>query len=456
MTLMISPSGIRGLVGRTMTTELARDLGLAFAAWLDGGTVLVARDSRASGAELADAVVAGLTAGGCDAIRLGLATTPGTGLLVRRLGATGGVVLTASHNPVEWNGIKFLDRTGAAPSPHDAHAIIDRFQSRRFAPVAADQRGIVSANADCDAVHVETVLGLLPVDRIAARRFTVVLDSINGAGCKSGRTLLEALGCRVVQLNGTPDGNFAHRPEPVAENLTGLSAQVRAAGAAVGFAQDPDADRLAAVDETGRFFGEEYSLALAAECTFRHRPGAVATNLSTSRMIDDVAARHGSLCTVHRSPVGEAHVVEAMRRHNCVLGGEGNGGVIDPRVVFIRDSLISMGLILQLMSEDGRPLSQIVDALPRYAMLKQKLALPAERIHEVLRRFREAAAGQRVDDRDGVRVDLPDGWVLARASNTEPIIRLVAEAQTPERAAELIDSVRRAAGDLLPPDAPAQ
>ena len=449
MSLMISVSGVRGLVGKTMTTELARDMGLAFGTFIDGGPVIVARDSRTSGPELLRALVDGLRRTGCSVTELGVATTPGTGNVIASRNARGGIVITASHNPVEWNGIKFLDENGSAPAPETARKIIAIYESRSF---RRDEARPTEIDRDDSAgrLHLEKVLSLVPREAIADRKFAVVLDSINGAGCRSGRALLERLGCSVTHLNAEPTGDFAHPPEPIAENLTGLCDAVRSTRAAVGFAQDPDADRLAVVDETGRFIGEEYTVALAAELTFRHRPGTAAVNLATSRMIDDIAAQHPG-CNVIRTAVGEANVVTAMRENHCVIGGEGNGGVIDPRVVHVRDSLISMALILQLLSECDRPLSRIVDRLPRYEMIKQKMPMSRDRIQEFLQAAKTNASDGTVNDCDGVRIDWPAGWALVRASNTEPIVRIFAEAATRPDAESLIERIRRAGAHLLDP-----
>jgi phosphomannomutase len=262
--------------------------------------------------------------------------------------------------------------------------------------------------------------------------------------------LLGALGCEFVHLNGEASGQFAHAPEPVEENLSGLCEAVRKHRADVGFAQDPDGDRLAIVDETGRFIGEEYTLALAAALVLRRRKGKIATNLATSRMVDDVAAAAG--CEVVRAPTGEANVVEAMQREGCILGGEGNGGVIEPRVAGVRDSLVGIAYVLQYLTETGRTVSQLVEEIPRYCLLKTKLACPAGIAGDVARRTREAFAdrpGARFNDADGLRVDLSEGWVSVRASNTEPIMRIFAEAGSEEAAQALAAEVRRIADDVI-------
>lgn len=441
MALMMTVSGVRGIIGETMTPALAADIGLAFGSHLGDGKVIVGRDSRPSGSMVQAAVVSGLLAAGCDVVELGVVSTPGAALMTVRHGAAGGVMITASHNPIAWNGIKFFTPEGCAPPADLAERIFARYRERSFRLAAVEQLGVLSRDDSTDASHVKAVLDLLDVETIRRRRFKVVLDSVNGGGCVSGRMLLERLGCQVVHVNGEPTGRFAHMPEPTAENLTGLCEAVGQQDAAIGFAQDPDADRLAVVDDGGRYIGEEYTLALAAKFIFAKRPGAAAANLSTSRMIDDLAARAGGGIVVHRSAVGEANVVAAMRQHDCVIGGEGNGGVIEPRIVYVRDSLVSMGYVLSLLAGQDEPLSKIVDCLPRYVMIKRKFELPRERIDKWLARLPSLAHSGKLNNIDGVRIDWPDGWVHVRASNTEPIARVIAEAADETTAAALVQRV---------------
>lgn len=456
---MLSVSGARGIVGASMTPTVAAALAAAFAGELlagaaRGGEVVIGRDGRPSGAALEDAACAALSAHGLRPVRLGAVSTPTTAVMVTHRRAAGGIVITASHNPVQWNGLKFLTAQGAAPPRDRAQRIIDRFAQARDAAAT-----LHAAAADTDdagpEVHVQRVLALVDVESIRARRFTVVLDSINGAGGRAGRMLLERLGCTVVHLNGEPTGVFVHAPEPVRENLTDLAGAVAAHGADAGFAQDPDADRLAIVDETGRYIGEEYTFVLAAEEVLARAPRrggakpqavagaastspALAVNLSSSRMIDDVASNHGA--RVIRTPVGEANVVEAMGRHGCILGGEGNGGVIWPRVCLVRDSLSGMALVLSLLAHRGRRLSEIVNTMPAYAIEKDKTAirpgLAPRAIDALAAKFPDAAQ----DRQDGLRLDWPDrgAWLHVRASNTEPILRLIAEARDGQEARLLL------------------
>jgi phosphomannomutase len=442
MTLMMTVSGVRGLIGETMTPTLAAELGAAFGAHLGGGKVVIGRDSRPSGPMVLAGVTSGLLATGCEVIDLSVVSTPGAAMMTVKHAAAGGVMITASHNPIMWNGVKFFTPQGCALPPQLAEQVFDRYRRKAFDLVKVDRLGGVSRDESTNEQHVARVLEVVDVEAIRRMRMKVVLDSINGGGCVSGRMLLEKLGCEVVHINGEPDGRFAHTPEPIAENLTGLCEAVRKHGAKIGFAQDPDADRLAVVDDKGRYIGEEYTLALAAKFVFAKRPGPAAANLSTSRMIDDLAAAVGGI-TVHRSAVGEANVVKAMQDHACVIGGEGNGGVIDPRIVLVRDSLVSMGFVLNLLASEGRLLSAIVDDMPRYVMIKRKFELPRERIDGWLRNVRRIAGSGRINDIDGVRIDWPEGWVHLRASNTEPIARVIAEAADQATAEAL---VKRATG----------
>lgn len=438
MTLIMSVSGVRGLVGKTMTPILAAELGAAWGSHLGGGSVVVGRDSRPSGSMLQCGLVSGLMACGCEAIDLGIVSTPGTALMIRETGAAGGVVLTASHNPAEWNGVKFLTAQGCAPPPEDAEKVFARYRARDFA--YKDHTGVGRRRND-DSTHerhVGRVLSVVDVDRIRQRRVRVVLDSVNGAGGLGGRLLLERLGCEVFHINAEANGRFAHTPEPTAENLVDLCDVVLKHRADVGFAQDPDADRLAIVDNTGRYIGEEYTVALAGKHLLAKRPGPIAVNLSTSRMIDDLAAAAGA--TVYRTAVGEANVAAAMIAHGCILGGEGNGGVIDPRIIAVRDSFAGMALVLELLAYDSRPLNQIVDDIPAYVMLKRKYDLSRERIDAWLARMRGSADGH-VNNSDGIRIDWPQGWVHLRASNTEPIARVIAEAADARTATALVDRV---------------
>lgn len=441
MTLMMTISGVRGLIGETMTPTLAAELGLAFGSHLGGGTVIVGRDSRPSGPMVGSALTGGLLAAGCDVVDLGIVTTPSVGVMVQELRAAGGVVITASHNPIMWNGIKFLTPDGFAPPPEEAEAILRRYRDRDFSLVDVERIGRLDRDERTNDIHVARVLEAIDVAAIRKRAFKVVLDSVNGAGGRGGHLLLDKLGCNVIHINAEANGLFAHTPEPTAENLVGLCDAMRTHSADIGFAQDPDADRLAIVDNLGRYIGEEYTLALAAKFVFARTPGHAAANLSTSRMIDDLAKRAGGDITVHRTPVGEANVARAVRDHQCVIGGEGNGGIIDPRIGLVRDSFIGIGLVLNLLADESRSLAEIVDEMPRYVMIKTKHEIDREKIDALLKKVPAITGNGVLNDADGIRIDWPEGWVHVRPSNTEPIARVIAEAADSATADALVRRV---------------
>ena len=450
--LIISVSGMRGIVGENLSASVATDYGCAFGTFLKENhsgkkrklSVCVGRDSRPSGQELGSAVAEGLCKAGVDVIDLGIVSTPGVGIMLRELGCTGGVVVTASHNPSQYNGIKLLLGNGVAPPVDAVEQIKQYFFDKHFDVVDSPYFGQVSSNGQTDDVHIAKILAIVDKEAIAARRFKVVLDSVNGAGGRVTKKMLAELGCQVSSINDEASGVFAHGPEPTAENLIGLCAVVKTEGAEVGFAQDPDADRLAIVDENGRYIGEEYSLALAAKYIFSKRSGRAATNLSSSRMIDDVAEMAGG--QVIRTAVGEANVAGAMLEHNCIIGGEGNGGVIDLRVVPIRDSLVGIALVLQLMTETGKRVSQLVGEIGGYCMSKDKFVADKSQAEQILKSAQKAFTDAKVDTTDGCRFDFEDGWLHLRVSNTEPVMRIIIEAKDSgiaERYADAVLKIRR-------------
>jgi len=455
--LMIGVSGMRGTIGGTLTPAVVGRMAGAFAAWLSEGAaalngkahrVVIGRDSRPSGYWVRDAAVAALTASGMEVIDLDVVTTPGVAMMVKHLKADAGVIVTASHNPIEWNGLKFLNREAVAPPPSDAAAIRKIYDEERTRLVRVESLIPPSRNSETHALHVRKVLEHVDTLGISSKRFKVVLDSVNGAGCVATATLLNKLGCQLVHLNGVPNGKFPHEPEPTAANLTGLCEEVRRQKASVGFAQDPDADRLAVVDEKGNYIGEEYSLALAARLMMSKKKGAVAvTNLSSSRMLDDIAGKFEG--RVIRTPVGEANVIAAMLGNAAVIGGEGNGGVIDPRIVPGRDSLVGIAYVLQLMAATGKTVSQLVAELPRYEIVKTKFPCRREDAERAVAAVKEKFSSETVDLQDGIRIDWPDAWVHARPSNTEPIMRIIAEAPDRGSAEKRIEAVRGVVDETL-------
>ncbi len=445
--LIISISGMRGIVGENLTAPVAADYGRAFGTFLrnkqpteeEKSSVCIGRDSRPSGRMLKSAVAAGLCDIGIDVVDLGIVTTPSVGVMIRELACSGGVVVTASHNPAQYNGIKLLLGNAVAP-PADATEQIKRyFFDKDFSLIDSPNCGKVTSNKQTNVTHIEKVLAIIDKEAIAAKRFKVALDSVNGAGGPVTKKMLSELGCEVVAINDEPTGLFAHTPEPTAESETLLCEVVRTKAVAIGFAQDPDADRLAIVDEAGTYIGEEYTLALAAKYVFSKKTGTASTNLSTSRMINDIAEEAGG--QVIRTPVGEANVAAAMLQHNCIIGGEGNGGVIDLRVGPIRDSLVGIALVLQLMTETGNSISQLVSQIGGYYMSKDKFAADQSQVRQILNSAKEVFADAKLDTSDGCRFDFDDGWLHLRTSNTEPVMRVIVEAKDRPTAQKYIDAV---------------
>lgn len=481
---MISVSGVRGIIGNspgsgnaTMTPRVAAEYACAFASWLKQQqntknpqgdfTICLGRDSRPSGEMLARAATAGLISIGAKVIDLGVCATPTVGVMIAEHRAAGGMMITASHNPIQWNGLKSLNADGLAPPPEQANEIIARYKNQNYDYAVVEKLHPPHHDDRANRIHVEKVIASIDPEPIKKAKFRVVLDSVNGGGCASGKMLLEALGCEIIHINGEPTGRFAHTPEPIKENLIELAEATKKAKAAVGFAHDPDADRLAIIDEHGTFIGEEYTLALAVECVFSRFPSppgrgvrgegsserplapVTAANLSTSRMIDDVAERHQG--KVLRTAVGEANVVAALKSAGGIIGGEGNGGVIYSPVCWVRDSLSSMALVLSLMAETEKSISQLVGGLPRYAMVKKKFDLStlggASAVEAMLRKVADKYQSEKVSDIDGVRVDFDNGgWVHLRPSNTEPILRLIAEGPNEQAAEQLIANAAKVAG----------
>jgi phosphomannomutase len=439
--LMVSVSGIRGRVGAGLTPEVVASYAGAFGAWAiaaDGAKpVVVGRDSRVSGAMFHRIVIGTLQSVGARVIDLGLTTTPTCQLAVEHHHAGGGLMISASHNPIEWNALKCIGPTGLFLDAEEG-AAFRALVGQAFPRATWDRLGVVDADDEAPGRHIDAVLALpmIDVDRIRARRLHVALDCCRGAGAVIMPSLLERLGCQVTVIHLEPDGRFPRPPEPVAENLGELEALVARTGADVGFAVDPDVDRLAIVDERGRAIGEDYTLALAARVVLKRRRGTVVTNLSTSRIVDDVAAESGG--RVIRAPVGEVNVAVRMREERAVVGGEGNGGVILPELHLGRDAPLAAALILQLLADGEETLSQIVSHYPRYAIVKDKLDRPSVALDTVYDALKTTFDGAQVDMQDGLRLSWEDSWVHIRPSGTEPIVRVIAEAPSEGAARALV------------------
>ena len=443
--LMISVSGLRGRVGFGLSPEVAARYAAAFGAWAratgPSHSVVLGRDSRVSGPLFHQVARASLEAAGCDVIDLGLTTTPTLQLAVEHHHAAGGLCITASHNPIEWNALKFIGPSGlflSAAEGAEMRALVEH-----GIPYATwDQLGKTHFDGDAIQRHLQAVLALpfIHVSAIRARGFRVAYDACRGAGGAIIPRLLELLGCEVHEINVEADGKFPRPPEPVAENLGDLERLVKETGAQIGFATDPDVDRLALVSDAGKAIGEDYTLAFACRVVLRHRKGPVVTNLSTSRVVDDAAADHGQ--KVIRAPVGEVNVAMRMRQERAVIGGEGNGGVILPELHLGRDAPLGVALMLQMMLEDPRPVSKIVSDAPQYAILKDKLDRPDAPLDAVYQALRQAFPEAVADTQDGLWLGWPDRWIHVRPSGTEPIVRVIAEAPTRGEARALVDRGR--------------
>jgi phosphomannomutase len=455
-TLMISVSGMRGHVGTDLTPELVARHAAALGAWVrsaaqrgaDGGarpSVVLGRDSRTSGPMFARAAAAGLMSVGVDVVDLGVVPTPTVQMAVEHHHAGAGLILTASHNPIEWNALKFVGPDGIfldAGAGERVRALADK------GPPRSGWDGLGEVREDPGAVerHLDAILQLPVIDvtAIQRRRFHVAVDCVRGAGAVAILPLLERLGCRVSGINLEPDGRFPRAPEPIPENLGELGRLVRESGADLGLAVDPDVDRLAVVDETGRAIGEDYTLAFAVRAVLDRRSSparnpTVVVNLSTSLVVDDAARAVGA--TVLRAPVGEANVARAIRDQGAAIGGEGNGGVMFPALHIGRDAPLGVALILHLLATSGVTVAELVGASPRYTIVKAKGPRGPELgplYDRLRRRFTDATA----DDRDGLRLSWADRWLHIRPSGTEPIVRLIAEASTSSEAEALVAAGR--------------
>lgn len=441
--LIISVSGLRGVVGESLSPLVAMRYACAFAEDLPPGPILITRDGRATGPILADAVRSALCAMGRTVLDGDVAATPTTGVLVREHQAAGGIQISASHNPPEYNGLKLLSAAGQVISAEEGKHVLQRYHAGEVTWAGYDAVGESRRVEETTNQHCSLVLATVDVERIRQRRFRVLLDSNHGAGSLLGRRLLSELGCQVTLAGGEPDGQFAHPAEPIEENLRGVCRQVTEIGADVGFCQDPDADRLAVIDQQGRFIGEEYTLALCLDHVLRQRPGPIVTNCSSSRMSQDLAEKYS--VPYFWTPVGEANVVGTMQEKDAVFGGEGNGGPIDPRVGYIRDTFVGMALILDAMAARNMAVGELAAELPRYEIYKTKFKLVPGSTPTVFDALEERFADAKPDRLDGLRLDWSGRWLLVRASNTEPIVRVIAEAETREEAENLCNK----AGEVI-------
>lgn len=438
--LIVSVSGVRGIVGETLTPSAATAFAAAMGTFLGGKPVVISSDGRPSGEMLRHATAAGLMAAGCQVLDLGVAPTPTVGIAVKKLSAGGGMQITASHNPAPWNGLKMFGDDGKVLSAKLGQQILKIFQNDEFHYATWQKIGTMKTCSEALAWHCQRVLALVDLAAIRSTPQKVFLDANGGSGGPLGHTLLEGLHCDVVTHACHADGNFLHTPEPTAENLVDICPKVAEEHCQIGFVLDPDADRLAIIDEKGNYIGEELTLALAVDFRLQQEKGPVVVNMSTSKVIEDLCQKHG--VPFHRSAVGEANVVEKMQEIGAVIGGEGNGGVIDPRVGFVRDPFIGMALILNHLAMQRKPLSEIVANLPKYEIVKSKAQIDRPSLPSLFEKLIQHCPDAKVNQVDGLRLDWEKSWLHIRPSNTEPIVRIISEAASAEQAQRICDQAK--------------
>jgi phosphomannomutase len=441
--LKIGISGVRGIVGETFTPELAVGFAQAFATYLNSGRVLICRDTRPSGPMVASAVAAGLLASGCEVIDLGVCPTPSLQLAIPWLNAQGGIAITAGHNATPWNALKFARSDGLYLNATQAVELLDIYHQYEFAKAPWNLIRPMISREDAVDHHLAILASSFDIAAIRKRALRISVDCCNGACSALVPRWITELGGQVIAINDDMNAPFPHDPEPRQDTMAQVRALVKAGNADLGLVLDADGERLGLVDETARILPEEVTFALAAGIRLSQRPGPVVTNISTSSMVDRIAALYKA--PVFRTPVGQAYVSEGVLEHHASLGGEGNGSVIIPEIQAVPDSAAAIGLILEHLALTGRGLSELVDQLPRLSMVKSTLPIEPNLIYSALQTFRDRVQDESnaaIDSSDGVRIDWPDGWVHVRVSNTESIIRIIAEAEDDSRAHDLVDWAR--------------
>lgn len=437
--LKVSISGIRATVGDTLTPQLILKFARGFGTYINGGRVVVGRDSRVSGDMVKYSVFAGLLSSGCEVIDLGICMVSTVHIMVKKLKAKGGIAITASHNPVEWNALKFINKDGIILPPEEAEELLNIVNNEKFINVSYEKIKKIKQDFSGKDVHINLVLKNIPVEKIKNKKFKVVADCVNGGGAETVPEFLKKLGCEVVALNTTPDGLFPHHPEPLDKNLSEIKEEVKKQKADIGFAVDADADRLGVIDENGNFVGEEMTLALAAYYALREFKTPITTNLSSSSILDWVAEKNN--VEIYRSKVGEANVVELMKKKNSKLAGEGGGKVIFPPVTVSADSLSAMGLILSLLATENKKLSEIVNEFPKFYTIKYRLEAGNKNVYYILNYIKEEYKNENINTEDGIKIIRENGWIHIRPSNTEPIIRIIVETISEDLTEAMLEEV---------------
>jgi len=439
---MISVSGIRGIFGTDLTPENITRFTAAFGQWSGGGKVVLGRDTRVTGQICEDIVTATLQSVGCDVVKVGVVPTPTVAMAVLKHNADGAIIISASHNPAEWNALKLLNGKSEFLDAEQGEKVIQISEEQSYTYKKFNKVGSIIEDNDALDYHIQKILDLPYIDKelIASKNFSVAMDPVNGTGAIGIPPILEALGVSEIHtINDKPNGLFAHNPEPLPEHLQDICKLVQEKDCDLGVVTDPDADRLALVTNAGNLFGEEYTQAAAFDFMLNKKAGACATNLSSSRVAEDIAKKYGQTC--YRSAVGEINVVKKMQETNSVIGGEGNGGVINPDLHYGRDSLVGVAMILQLLAERDETSEAYRNSLPDYFMRKSKMQLADVDGDAVLAKAKSNYEQYNPDTTDGVKINFEEGWVHLRKSNTEPIIRVYSEGTTPEKAKFLAESV---------------
>lgn len=439
LSLKIGVSGVRGVAGESLTPQIVTSFAAAFGTYTGVGSVVVGTDTRPSREMVSQAAMAGLLSVGCAPIHLGIVPVPILQHFVRQEKTVGGICATASHNPAEWNALKFFGADGTIIRPNQFTELLDLYHQGVYARVGSSDIPEVITDDSAPRRHREEILGAVDADAIRKRRFRVAVDACNGAASNVARDFLEALGCEALELHTDPDAPFPRAPEPTPDSLGDLCRLVRESGADGGFALDADADRLVIVDEHGEALSEDFTVALVARHVLHRDPGPLVVNLSTSRMLDDIAAEFR--CPIYRTRVGESHVVERMQESRARIGGEANGGVIDPRLNLCRDSFVAMAWLLEALAVEASSVSALCGRISRYHMVKEKLPCRPRDVAPWLRLLRYLFRDEELDLTDGLKVLWPDRWLHVRGSNTEPVVRITAEASTDRDAKELVRSV---------------
>lgn len=437
--LKISISGVRGIVGESLTPILISNFAQSFGTYLNSGLIVVGRDTRPSGGMVKKAVLSGLLSSGCWVVDIDIAPVPTIQLMVEELKADGGIAITASHNPVEWNALKFIRSDGIFLNSYQAEELLDIYHQGDFKKVENYKIRDVKKEDKAIENHIKKILKFVDVDLIRKRKFKVAIDTCNGAGSLATPLLLKELGCKMAGINLEPTGIFQHPPEPLPENLKSLSKFVKEKDADIGFAQDADADRLAIVNEKGVPVGEEYTLVLVVDFILSQKRGTVVTNLSTTAAIDDVANKYN--CKVIRTRVGEVNIAEKMKKEKAVIGGEGTGGIIFPEVHFGRDSLVGIALVLWSLASKKTKISHLIESFPQYRIVKRKIAADSTKIPTIIKNLKEEYRDEKLDLTEGIKIIRDNLWIHIRPSNTEPVIRIISEGKTEKKAEEATEEI---------------